>query len=142
MLSSGQYVVLTRIADGRRMATGLCCATSTTLAKFGGGCYSRSTGNGRGDYCKQFRLDSVTEEESKRIANEIQELDRAERELRWEAEQRDAKAAYDALPEVVKLARALCWMCDCNSEKAISEAPVEHLRGIVAWAQENGLTTE
>lgn len=53
-----------------------------------------------------------------------------------------AQAAYDALTEAVKLARCLRWLCDCESEKRIAEAPIEHLRGLVEWAKEQGLTTE
>lgn len=76
------------------------------------------------------------------------EIASAESELkeRLEQEERDEdakrQAEYDALPETVKLARSLRWLCDCESEAQLAQAPIEAMRTLVAWAKERNMTTE
>lgn len=67
-----------------------------------------------------------------------------ERRLQAKADEDDRRrqAEYDALPEAVKLARKLCYLCDTMGENKLAEAPIDHLRGLVAWAKERGLEME
>lgn len=59
------------------------------------------------------------------------------------AEDAAKQAAYDTLPEEVKLARKLQFFCSAsNADKTISRMPIEVLRAAVAWIEENKLECE
>ncbi len=85
---------------------------------------------------------AVSQAEANQITAEIEAERERESEARFQAEQAERQAEYDALPESAKLAGKLKWMCECNSEKKISAAPIELLRGIVEWATSAGLELE
>jgi hypothetical protein len=76
----------------------------------------------------------------KQYTEAVADLKRREAAKQAEAD-RDRKAAYDALPESIKLARELMGICDWQSEESLAGAPIEHLRGIVEWARANKLRT-
>jgi hypothetical protein len=75
---------------------------------------------------------------AEQIAAAKQELAAREQQrlARLDAEQ---KAAYDALPEAVKLARTLGWLFDCNRDEKWETAPVEAMRALIQWAEANKL---
>lgn len=97
--------------------------------------FSRRTGNGIGS-AKVFSLRLATDAEIAAAEKEL-EAQRLEKE---ESEQRARQAAYDALPESVKLARSLMFYCDINTEKKLSEMPLGTLRAAVQWIEEHGKT--
>ncbi len=48
-----------------------------------------------------------------------------------------AQAAYDALPESVKMAREICFFCDTRTEVSeLAEAPLEVLKPLYQWIKE------
>ncbi len=141
LINPGQYIVVTRIADGRHIGAGLCRKATATAAHYNGKSFSRATGIGRGQF-KHLRIDPVEQEDAERITREISEREIADRDARYAAEEAKSRAAYEALPESIKLARSLKWLCDCESEAKISGAPIEAMRSIIEWAKANNLTTE
>ncbi len=97
-------------------------ATATRYATKGGKAYLIKTGKEVGG----SNIATLVTSEADLVAAEA-ELDR----LLEEAEQRrdaEAKAAYDALPEAIKLARKIRWFCDSESEEAVSFLPLDVLR--------------
>lgn len=141
LINPGQYIVVTRISDGRTMAAGLCRHVTATVAHYASKSYSRATGIGRGEH-KHLRIDPVEQADAERITGEIIERENAEREARYAADEAKGRAAYEALPESIKLARSLKWLCDCESEAKIAKAPIDAMRAIVVWAKESNLTTD
>lgn len=61
-----------------------------------------------------------------------------ERERRRIHENLAHQAAYDALPESVKLARKLRWLCDVTSEGKVAGMPIETLRSAVDFLESHG----
>jgi hypothetical protein len=124
-------------ADGTLIGVGTCHRpTSRQVGITGNGvtalCYSLTTGKEVGG--TRYFVPATAEQ-----------LAHAEAELEERAEERERQrqakhqAAYNALPESVKLARSLAWICDINGEAKISKAPIDALRAIVEWAKAEGL---
>ena len=84
----------------------------------------------------------ITEGEAKDLKDQIEEAETRRLEEQDRLQQEKAQAEYDALPENIKLARKLRWFCECNREETISQAPIEHIRGIVEWAIANNKEVE
>jgi hypothetical protein len=76
--------------------------------------------------------------ELERLAAEDKRL--AEEKERLEAEQRQAE--YDAMPESIKLARRLRFISNIINESKLATAPIEHLRGMIEWANANNIEKE
>jgi hypothetical protein len=68
------------------------------------------------------------------LAAAEKELERRQAE-KEEQERLARQAAYDALPEGIKLARAIEWWVNSNGEKKLAEAPLELLRGLAKWME-------
>lgn len=100
------------------------------------GAFSLSTGNQFGGGEKFFRRAGAEE-----LAKSQAKLD-AEAEESERKSEAEKKAAYDALPEEVRLARKLEFFCNVNSEKTIARMPLDVLRAAVAWVEENNLERE
>ena len=140
----GQFVVI--YSEGVPQAVGKCthvgkkqARISSGLRRFSGS-YSLKTGAMVGE--NGLTAVAISEQEAVQMRQEVEDRHQREADEREAQRDREARAAYDALPESVKLSRSMKWLCDCESEQTIAGAPIEHLRGIIAWAKERGLTTE
>ena len=91
---------------------------------------------------RHLRFEFVNHSEVDAIMQEIRDREERERIELYAAEQKKRDAEYAALPEEIKLARKLCWICDVTSEKKIALAPYDFLRGLIDWAEQNGLDSE
>lgn len=126
----------TRIGDGEPVCIYKVSKALAKQIRAGGSNYLRSTGMQVGD--NRFQARPLTPEKKAEIEASIEErLERADAERKAKAQ-----AAYDALPEAIKLARKLRYVCDMNSEADIAAAPIEHLRALVEWFAQQGKETE
>jgi hypothetical protein len=125
--------VLVSGPSGGLVAIGRCVGLTKTLVRLQGpmigGDYLISTGKKRGD--DQVSARPATPEE---LAAAEKELERRQAE-KEEQERLARQAAYDALPEGIKLARAIEWWVNSNGEKKLAEAPLELLRGLAKWME-------
>jgi hypothetical protein len=136
-LSRGDAVTI-HDPDGRLLAVGRVASASTNMVTImdghGGNLYMRSTGrvrhSDRIEGGKLFARPATPEQVEEATA----ELDRREAD-RLERLAADRRAAFDALPEPVRLARQLRYATDWIDEDDFGTAPLDALRAVVAWAE-------
>lgn len=129
--------VIIRDEKGKIYTTGLLTQRTKTLGHIAN-CGEVLLKTGRLRYKPDWTIHPATKEE---LDAAIEYL-RQEDECRDREYERKRQAEYDALPEEIKLARKLEWFCSVSGEKVIARIPINLLRQVVQWIQENNYECE
>jgi len=133
-LKNGDRLII-RHENGELTGIGVCVGVNSmtrciSCPGIGSSLYSATTGIRHGGKYVAF------------IATPTEIID-AQAELDWKATEKErireeqSKKAYDALPEAIKLARSLRYICDHTQEEKLAKMPLEILRPVVEWLRLN-----
>lgn len=130
----GKFVILSR--DGVDVEARKIMRETPTTFSVGmvGPKYSKKTFTEIGATIKNRCVARIVErDEFYKIEKALNEERIRKREQEYAEEEARLKAAYDALPDAVKCARAISWYCDRESEDCLADAPIEALKAIAEW---------